>query len=775
MANPFTPAPTDAAVEMLRLAFGSVMDHIVPGIGKTADTANSLMLAEAFRYFNSGVLMFGTLILTYVTIAGIANTANDGQALGKSWSTFFTPLRTFSAAAVLMPTSTGYAGIQIIMLLIVSYSIGFASNMWSAVVQYSVGGNIAQEAVKSIVKDPNFNAIAVNALRMTLCANGVNAAIASVSPDSQVNLQYVRIDAPPDRSQSQGVVYKTTYAFMDPKWPGSEVLCGKIVMQNTYMAPPRSGSKYANDAAPSIKEAIYQVRSRYVESFFTGSFAQQAKVVAMKAAMDGETIDATALARFIEGLKDQQMRDIVAAVQSQIANGENGNALTKLTEKGWVYAGSMYREIGRLKDAVRNTTTSSSDFVVGSSNPLESVLTGDSLVAANAVLTRYNAIASEVSKRIFEYVPDVSASQPTIPKLQSNFTISDMTDGGGSVKGAINKMFNYGANAILSGVVYYLEDPDADPVMKVKNLGDWMATTGEVLSLWKVAASSTLEGVAAAAQSSAVPGSFLASGFAHAAAKFLAEMWAYVSPSIMAVMYLGYYLGIWIPMVPFFIFATGVVGWLVFVVEMMAAGMLWAAAHTTPAREDSFIGSQTQGYMLVMSGFFRPALMVLGLVASNALLYPATTYMNEAFLIAFRSLQADAVSGLFTIAGYLGVYCFAISAMYMLLFSLPQALPDNILRWIGAGIGDLGEKGMTGKLEGAASSQARQAAVWGSSKATSVQQARQRRADDAADAATAKEVRETEAARHAEMVGALKRNSPAGETGQSSITADSEP
>lgn len=772
MANPFTPQPTDQAVEMLRMVFGSVMDNVVPGIGKTADTASSLMLAEAFRYFNSGVLMFGTLILTWVTIFGIANTANDGQALGKRWSTFFTPLRTFSAAAVLIPGSTGYAGIQIIMLIIVSYSIGFASNMWTGVVQMAVGSNIAREAAKSIVNDPNFDSIAVNALRMTLCAKGVNAAMASVSPDSNINLQYKRIDAPVQHT-AQGDVYRTTFAFRDPNWIGSQSACGQIVMQNTYAAPDRSGSKLANDVAPTIKKAIYEVRARYVESLFNGAFAIQAQQVAANAATDGAPIDSTAIAQFIENLRTQQMNDIVREVGTVI-DKENGGVLKTLTEKGWVYAGSMYREIGRIKDAVRNTTTSTSEFVAGATNPLESTLSGDSLLAANAVLTRYNAVGSELSRRIFAYESSNPTTQPTIPKLQSVFTAEDMTDGGGFSKSTITKYFNYFPNLILSGVVHYLEDPDADPVMKIKNVGDWMTTVVDAVMLWKIATMTGLKGAAAGAASSMIPGAAALAALMTGLSEMLAQFWIYVSPSITLIMYLGYFLGIWIPMVPFFIFATGVVGWLVFVVEMMAAGMLWAAAHTTPAREDSFIGSQTQGYMLVMSGFFRPALMVLGLVASNSLLYPITAYLNEAFLSQFRSLQADTVSGLFSLAGYIAIYCFLMSATYMLLFGLPQALPDNILRWIGAGIGDLGEKGMAGEVKGAASSQARQAAVWGASKGAAVDKFNADKDQKAERQQAAAAAEKTTQDRHDQLMSALGggRNAPVGETGQSAITND---
>lgn len=187
-----------------------------------------------------------------------------------------------------------------------------------------------------------------------------------------------------------------------------------IVMQNTYMAPPKNGSKLANDVAPSIKEAIYQVRARYVESFFNGSLAQQAEQVAATAGQDSGTIDSVQIARFIDQMRDKQMNDIVSAVQNAISN-ENVDSVKLLTEKGWIYAGSLYREMGHIKDAVRNTTVSTSEYVSGSSNPLETVLSGETLTAANAVYTRYSTVGNELAKRILQTASTTTDKQPTTP------------------------------------------------------------------------------------------------------------------------------------------------------------------------------------------------------------------------------------------------------------------------------------------------------------------------------------------------------------------------
>jgi hypothetical protein len=59
------------------------------------------------------------------------------------------------------------------------------------------------------------------------------------------------------------------------------------------------------------------------------------------------------------------------------------------------------------------------------------------------------------------------------------------------------------------------------------------------------------------------------------------------------------------------------------------------------------------------------------------------------------------------------IYGVIILGVFMLVFSLPQTLPDRILRWIGAGIGDLGEQNTMSRIESGASGQAKAAAVAG--------------------------------------------------------------
>lgn len=730
--QPYTPGEGDAAIEMLREIFGNAVSTVL-GAGPAAaqhDTAN--MLGTAFGFFNSGVLFFGAIILTWVTVFGVANTANDGQVLGRKWSTFYTPLRTFSASAFLIPSSSGYSAVQLAILLIVSWSVGFASNMWGKVVDYVVTTEAVEQAVKSVQEDPNFDNLAYSALRMQVCAYAVSQGV-SQTLGQAITLQPTFTNAS-DSSSSlnpyQSTTYTTTISMRYSNWPGSEDICGKMVISNTYVKPDtNSGS--SQDVATSVKNAVNTIHYKYASSLVQGGqIGGLARTIIQAAETQGGQVSAQAISDGVASIRQQMMSEIIAEVRNQVSK-ENSNLAQKFKEKGWVYAGSLHRELARIKDSIRSVSTTKSEYVSGTSYPTH-LLSGSVAVAVRSVMERYDALLSAVIQKSIPSTASTSG-KPVLPSIQTSFTASDFADGGNGIKSRITSYYSKIPDTVLRGLMFYLAEDGSDPVMQVKNIGDWMATVAETLMVAKAFMASSLKGVLTAlvvGSNESVLGTNLAAGGGVVAGvvdfilTLVTEMWAMISPGISVLLYGGYFLGIWIPMVPFYVFSLGVIGWMIQVGEALAAGALWMVMHLTPERDDSFIGSQQQGYLLLMSLFARPALMVLGVVFSMAALIPAVRFVNAGSILSFRVIQADSVTGLLSVAGFMLVYCVIIFAVFMLVFSLPQTLPDRILRWIGAGIGDLGEQNSMSRIESGASSQARTAAVAMSAKQSGIDRAR---------------------------------------------------
>lgn len=112
---------------ILRMLFGSVADTPFASQNTSQDTPKTAAVAEFFMILNASLLALGTLYLTYNTVAGIAQTAQDGEFLGKRFSTLWVPVRLVAGVASLVPIFKGYAASQLVILYMASMGVGIAN------------------------------------------------------------------------------------------------------------------------------------------------------------------------------------------------------------------------------------------------------------------------------------------------------------------------------------------------------------------------------------------------------------------------------------------------------------------------------------------------------------------------------------------------------------------------------------------------------------------------------------------------------------------------
>lgn len=730
--NPFTPDPNDGALLLLRDIFGSAISHIATsGVGQQATSA----LGAVFGYLNSGVLFFGSILLTYVTIFGIANTANDGEALGRKWNSFYTPLRTLTSASVLIPGSSGFNGIQILILTFVCWSIGFASNIWEKAVQGGLTTQIAEQAVQAVATDENLDNLMITALKMQTCARSVSSAVQKVTGVPS-NLQLYQTE-PIVVKNADRTRYTTSVFYKDPTWPTSESLCGKITYSTSEITVPelsetssRRESRGVQQMTILLQKTIEDTKTAYIRALFLagpgGPLAPIVDKIAAAVETEQGTVSAQELATLAaqhKALLTQRIKEAVAKTLSQRLQGSTQELTDTLTQGGWIYAGSYYPEISRIFDAIRTTQRTNIQFTSAEAN-LEGMLHGEVLIAANDLIARYKGIISPLVSYAFDGKSSGGSSVETasIPRLRTDFSVDDFTDNGTGIKNSVENYFyqSYG-DSILSYLTTRLGSHNKDPLLQIKSTGDYLMLLGE--SVMMSVKALTVAGATAEKYAEATNGNIITGTVAGAAGNsgallvsvikgfntLVFETWKSISTAVTAITYCGYFMSIWFPMIPFYIFAIGVVGWVIAVAESVIAGSLWAVMHMTP--EDSFIGSQKQGYLLLLSVFFRPALMVVGLFVGMMAAGPITNFINIAFVGAFRAVQVESMTGIGSIAGYLIGYVFVQFSVLTMLFGLSQSIPDGVLRWIGGGIGQFGEQNSMARLESGASTQARTAVM----------------------------------------------------------------
>lgn len=724
-ANMFVSQSGDGAIGLLHQVFGKLLEGLF-GVGNLdllsqADAANAATFGALFGVFNGGVLLFGSIILTWVTVFGISNTANDGVVLGKKWSTFFTPLRTLTATSFLIPGATGYSFVQVFLMQIVVMSIGFANAMWATYVEHRVVEDITATVMRSVVDDSAFDSLAINAVRMQICAYATTKAINAASSQQ---IQPFQLIVPSGRQVNVGDVVQvsTRVAYQSPDWIGSDAICGQFNLTSTFKASKSNDASISNEMGISGKFAdqVNVTRYKFILNLFgTDGVRPITDKIITAAESDGAPIDPAWIRDQISQLRQNMIGEMRNSVRAEVTS-DNSQMLVALLARGWIYAGSLVDEVARMKDAVRQSSTMRSDFESGGG--LESkVSAGEYLAAMKTITARYQSLADLALNKAL-IVPENTANPP-LPNIRSDFSAEDFADGGQSVKQVIGGQYKSIGGNLVRKVVFYLKPQDGDVLWQIKDLGDNLAGYSEAAIVGFAALGGALDGLLEgskiAAQQSVLGTN--ASGLTGVAvgaiaglASLVKNMLGLLNQGLYACLYGGYFLGIWVPMIPYFIFSIGVVGWLILVVETLIAGSLWMVMHLTPDGSDSFIGGQQQGYLLVMSVFFRPVLMVFGLLAAMMLLGPVVNYINDSFILKFHVLQADSTTGILSVAGYVMAYCVVIFSAVMLVFSLPQMLPDRILKWAGAGTGDLGESNTTSRIEQTGSNQARTAMVAGS-------------------------------------------------------------
>ena len=132
----FTPPDSDYSVIYLSNIFGTIHNGILVG------TPNSL-IGGMFGTFNSAILALASILLIYTILVATLNTAHEGEVMGKKWSSIWIPVRTFAGIGMLVPQSSGYSIIQVVVMWIVLQGVGAANTLWNTVLgQINAGSRI---------------------------------------------------------------------------------------------------------------------------------------------------------------------------------------------------------------------------------------------------------------------------------------------------------------------------------------------------------------------------------------------------------------------------------------------------------------------------------------------------------------------------------------------------------------------------------------------------------------------------------------------------------
>jgi conjugal transfer/type IV secretion protein DotA/TraY len=734
---PFSPcdasagACADVTVKLMTSVFGPVIQALVSGDdpGKVA-LADSL-IGTLMGFFNSGILVVGSLLVSYIAVIGAVNTANDGEALGKMWSSVWTPVRIVAYGGALLPTASGYSFIQILVLMIALWSVGFANGA------YKLGmamGILKPDGIVASSTDPGtylgLRGFASNYLAASYCAKAANSIYADTTNATPVNPSVMADSAHADRTTVNGTKTDYTFYIKDrnaaSNLGGGEPICGSVTL-SSYAA---SGT-YTDDSG--VQQALDEMRSGLMGEKLKAAVALMKDIDDWVAGMPADIsqagwsdVDSKKFNEIVKKHEDAVVASIINMSAPSAAGGgpasvNNGVKafLDSMTKEGWAMAGGWYQRVGMLRSKLSTIT---SEPVGEVEAPSLSGLPNDSRASLlkASVSTVTEAIAKGALKSGSGYTAantrpeDIAAGLPK--DATSDINVGSLNASTGAwLTTSVNNMMNGATNIVIGS------SSDVDAISRMKTTGDILAAyqvmlwTAEVSLKTAMTATRVVVGTAGGVEvlGNKVDMSNVTNAIwewiVEVPAPILAKMASYVG-------ILAFYFGVALPSLPYAIFMITVVGWLVGVLQSVVAVTMWAIMHMRPSQ--TFIGSEAQGYLLLMALFARPILAVLGLFGAHLIADPAVDYIAKAFFAMRGDVVAStgllgALAQFMTFFWWFTAFGGVLLPVLYMVYGLPQVFPDRVLAWLNAGVGDLGTTGATTEMQRRMDSQGARAALGG--------------------------------------------------------------
>jgi hypothetical protein len=170
-----------------------------------------------------------------------------------------------------------------------------------------------------------------------------------------------------------------------------------------------------------------------------------------------------------------------------------------------------------------------------------------------------------------------------------------------------------------------------------------------------------------------------------------------------------------LPFLPFIYFFFAVMTWIKSIFEAMVGMPLWALAHLKIDGEGMPGDAAASGYFYILEIFLRPTFIIVSFLGGIIIFTAMVKVLNEIFYLVLTNLTGhismEGTTDCFAPPGsnigpsesefkrgpideffYTVIYTIVVYMIALPCFKLVDDIPDNIMRWLGAGISSFGSQ-----------------------------------------------------------------------------------
>ncbi len=709
-AGVFDPPPNDKSVEMLGMIFGSNIGNIPLG------GAVNPVLSGLMEKFNFIIVSVGTIIVSYVAIMSTINTAQEGSAMGKKWSAIWIPMRSIAGMALMIPSpASGYSMIQVTVMWIILQGIGAADQIWNIALEGLSHGASAMIGIKPDVTafGGDANDIVPLILDAAICMEALNQFSTDANGDHVKNDDWLNknglfikhyasdVTVSPLSEVSATVTGSSNFGVDDNSaspQPGTpkdaRAICGSLAVTGTATA-----REYGDSGTPPTKEdlrkaaqLIYDTKQLAISTILTimqplaeGIVNGSVKIDNTDEAISGTTgyfANATeAYVSLMSGLI-MPIEQNDAKLKTAIKSGE---------DKGWIVAGAYYFVFNtalqkKIYDSAQ-VESKMGDIQIPTC-PLIAYAPMDSPVNAciKAGYTDKVGIVGQPLERFTEmFFPLSTRELQTFTNYlaQGNrFLVNEIKFSTNHDSLGFNPDIAKSSDPILTTFVNHTAvmanllasmlktPPGSDPLIVHAIFGRNLMVLVEHLWIALIVLTAGL----------AMGTAFVSmlTGLGAAIMTVVTTVLGALFPLLAIIWGMGAMLAIYAPLIPFMIFTSAALGWLLTVVEAIVGAPLIALGIVMPGGDE--LGKLETALMILANIFLKPMLMIFGFMLAGGVYKGVVSLIDLGMLEVFNTIN---VSTMFAWIPMFAAYIAFIISCENICFSLIHAVPDKILQWLG--------------------------------------------------------------------------------------------
>lgn len=710
---------TDLAHKSLVRLFGGFIFKPFGGAPSDAPT----VLSKVLGYTNVIAMILGVIIMAYVLVAGALNTAASGEMLGRSWSSVWLPLRTSFAFGMIVPATNGGEVFSVAQSLVI-WMIIIGSN--SATWLWEKGAESLMSGSPVMPKVSYHNSKAATPAIDAIFCSTVNSNIATKRDGKAPKIGFVYYK----KTNQNGLLSTETYSKADLTLTSLGTVsltdatkivlsgCGVINFPNTGNVV--NNTQFENTANVGVWQKAVQdkfnssIRSNYngfivsVKSMAQGIYdndLNQKKIDSAKSVGGEEATKIEALIKAAgEDYGNAQLayENFLTKVESEtLAAAKGANWSSEMTKGGWMRAGAWFFEASRLQGfvqtllgSINQTSLNAPSSPVGCSFAASYTNCKDQREEFKTWILAFKTIHGQS----FDSAGAVKAASS---KGAMNITTDMQVDGGAieTLDGkALDTISVWMASTFMNNIMTMGED---DALGSAGNVGGSQATNTSGMISPFTAVTSLGRGlqqigigvwsaglvVAALLGVNDSPAGGLLSIFSGSTTSAIAGAAKYVmaslAPILMGVGGLAFMLAFAIPFMPVTIWIMLVCGYLVTVIEAVAAAPLAVVMLATPEGEGISGTGFKQALQMINAIILRPSLSIVGLFAAMTLSYAGFAILNDLFW-SVAGMATD--MSVFEVMAMIFIYATLAFKLCEYMISVIHKIPDHIMQWMGGGM-----------------------------------------------------------------------------------------